>query len=843
MLKNYPSMYSRGDTAKPSGTGRFLCADLEAQGLLPALRYDDPTCVHVITMTDMFSGECFVFFDPYERRDQEYRITLEQEGTQDGYLHDALDMLMEAEAICFQNAVGYDGLAFEKVFPRKWRFNYLERRGKGRPHADYFPVKLMDTMILSQLLNPDRKAPSQAYALGRGNVGAHSIEAHGIRIGRYKPENEDWSVLTDHMIHRCAEDSEIGKDFFYWLMNGEWADHLRRGRNPSTGLGIDSAYRMELQIAFGIARQGVRGFRLNMKQAIEDWHYLGKELDRVFNLIEPYIPPRIATEPMKLDHILKRCASFAKAFPMEDCSFLSRQLNSFFLKDDARIGKRMPVWKLTNLSGDYSAAVKNVYPEMVGNINDTKDPLVAGSFTPVSWEEIGLGNLEYIKENVLYPRGWLGVSFSEADEKYINNYEENPTGAPPNPWSGKIDEKSLAAWKERAGDIPTWLEDIVKWYVLRSRRSQILNSGDMDYYKEHGEWPKHPNGKRECRGLVPRAFSKEHNCDAQSFFEKMGEWPVSEDEEWRVPAAAFSIGTNTFRMRHKFVVNIPSRGHHPLRHLFIAGKGKKILGCDGSGLELRMLAHFMADAIYTEVVLNGDIHTHNQLLAGLPKRDMAKTFIYAFLYGSGIANLAKVCGLSDHDMELRVARFKRELPSLSNLIAKCEASGRRFGYLQAVDGRWGRIRKSGGKILVHTVLNVLLQMTGSLSMKYSKCFAENQLMSEGVALDEFGYPLWVADTHDEYQMEIPEGEVRYMEYIASSWKSEEKRQHVDEDGQIWSAPEKVETLEDGTVKCVRAYHRAGHILADNMRKAGEFLRMRIPLAGEYKIGNSWKETH
>lgn len=82
-------------------------------------------------------------------------------------------------------------------------------------------------------------------------------------------------------------------------------------------------------------------------------------------------------------------------------------------------------------------------------------------------------------------------------------------------------------------------------------------------------------------------------------------------------------------MRHKFVVNIPSRGLHPLRHLFIAGVGKSILGCDGAGLELRMLAHFLNDLEYTAIVLDGDIHTHNQTLAGLPIRDMAKTFIYA----------------------------------------------------------------------------------------------------------------------------------------------------------------------------------------------------------------------
>jgi DNA polymerase I-like protein with 3'-5' exonuclease and polymerase domains len=113
----------------------------------------------------------------------------------------------------------------------------------------------------------------------------------------------------------------------------------------------------------------------------------------------------------------------------------------------------------------------------------------------------------------------------------------------------------------------------------------------------------------------------------QDFYAKMRSWPV--EDEWRVPAVAISIGTNTFRARHKNVVNIPSRGLYPLRDLFIASDGKMVLGCDGAGLELRMLAHFMNDSDYIDTVLNGDIHSYNQELAGLPTRDMAKTFIYA----------------------------------------------------------------------------------------------------------------------------------------------------------------------------------------------------------------------
>lgn len=57
-------------------------------------------------------------------------------------------------------------------------------------------------------------------------------------------------------------------------------------------------------------------------------------------------------------------------------------------------------------------------------------------------------------------------------------------------------------------------------------------------------------------------------------------------------------------------------------------------GIDACGLELRCLAHFMSPydgGKYAHTILNGDIHTMNQQAAGLPERNQAKTFIYAFL--------------------------------------------------------------------------------------------------------------------------------------------------------------------------------------------------------------------
>lgn len=862
MLVNWPFMYEDGKSPL-SGAGRFLVGDIESMGLLRQTR--EANDLHIITVEDYYSGEQFVFFDPVEKRKNPTELPT-WEGDQDGYIADGVKFLMEAEAISFQNYVGFDGLVLEKCFP--WfKLNPRESR-KHKQHTDVFPFRMMDTMVLSQLLYPDRPLDFKAYGLGMGNTGAHSIAAHGIRMGRHKPEHEDWSTLTEDMIHRNREDVSIGRDMLRYLMEGDWAEHVARGANKHTGCTIHDAYAMEVQVAMMIARQEQRGFRFDMSQAVKDYETIDKEMASIAEAVEPYIPLRLKTDPYTLERLKQRYKSAIKNLDMTKFGTVYgiEDVRLQYLKDlfndihrtmcavpeaDRRLGTLATQWKLTTVKGDYTADVKKYFPEMRGNVNDTPDPLVAGAFTPLSFEQLGLGSLDYVKEKVLWPRGWVGINYSDSEEEWINEHGEARY-----PWSGKIDDDSLKAWKAR-GTIPEWAEKIVNYYILRSRRSVIVNKGDIEKFHKNGEWPKQKSGRHECRGLLAVAYNKEYDLTAGEYYAKFREWPTSDEEEWRVPAAAFSIGTNTFRMRHKFVVNIPARGLFPLRHLFIASKGYKILGCDGAGLELRMLAHFMADAVYQEIILHGDIHTHNQLKAGLPTRDMAKTFIYAFLYGSGVGGLARLAGISITEMEQCIARFKAELPALATLIERCEQAGKKFGYLQAIDGRWGRIRKKGGKLIMHTALNVLLQMTGSLVMKYGECIAEDNMIKEGVALDEFGYPSFVANVHDEVQMEVPEDEVLSMEYelpytmegfpderkaIKAVWDAEEKRAHTDEEGRCWSAPCKLSAA-DGIIRVARSYHRAGHILCDAFAEAGVRFKMRCPLAGEFKIGDNWHDTH
>lgn len=108
-------------------------------------------------------------------------------------------------------------------------------------------------------------------------------------------------------------------------------------------------------------------------------------------------------------------------------------------------------------------------------------------------------------------------------------------------------------------------------------------------------------------------------------------WVQSVRPDGRITAGANTIGTPTGRMRHRTVVNVPAVGAYmgeEMRGMFAASDGDYVIvGHDASGLELRMLAHYMNDDEYTEILLNGDIHSHNQELAGLYTRSSAKTFI------------------------------------------------------------------------------------------------------------------------------------------------------------------------------------------------------------------------
>jgi DNA polymerase I-like protein with 3'-5' exonuclease and polymerase domains len=251
-----------------------------------------------------------------------------------------------------------------------------------------------------------------------------------------------------------------------------------------------------------------------------------------------------------------------------------------------------------------------------------------------------------------------------------------------------------------------------------------------------------------------------------------------------------TCATNTFRAAHKVVANIPrptSIFGREMRSLFCASPGNVFVGADVSGLELRILAHHMGDQGYIDQVLAGDIHSYNQQMAGLPTRDAAKSFIYCFLYGGGDSKVGSIIGGSRVDGKKIKEQFFESLPALAALSYKVKSFAEKRGYLPSIDGRKIRVRTWEGKILVHTALNCLLQANGSIVVKKAMVLAADKIKE--LNLDA----IQVVYYHDEY-------------------------------------------LYDCNPNCAE---EVGNILIDSMRLSGEYYNLKIPITGEYKIGNDW----
>ena len=267
-------------------------------------------------------------------------------------------------------------------------------------------------------------------------------------------------------------------------------------------------------------------------------------------------------------------------------------------------------------------------------------------------------------------------------------------------------------------------------------------------------------------------------------------WLDAMKSDGRVHGRVITNGAVTGRMTHQSpnMAQVPNSGspYGPdCRELWTVEKGNKLVGIDASGLELRMLAHYMNDDEYTNEVVSGDIHTANQKAAGLETRNQAKTFIYAFLYGAGASKIGTVVGGTAKDGQNLIDSFLRNTPKLKALREKVSRIYSQKGKLPGLDGRQLLVRSE------HSALNTLLQGAGAIVMKQALVLLDKELKKEKIKYK------FVANVHDEWQIEAEEDRAVDVGRIGK-WAIEE---------------------------------------------AGIVLQMRCPLTGEYKIGNNWKETH
>ena len=250
-----------------------------------------------------------------------------------------------------------------------------------------------------------------------------------------------------------------------------------------------------------------------------------------------------------------------------------------------------------------------------------------------------------------------------------------------------------------------------------------------------------------------------------------------------------SVATATFRCAHRSpnLAQVPS--DERFRRLFTASPNLSMVGCDLAGVELRMLAHYLArwdGGRYAKVLLHGDIHQENADKIGI-SRKLVKTVTYAFLYGAGDQKI----GLS-YDKQLSPDKAKKKgkeirqayvdaIPGLDKFLEAVHKTSEK-GFVLGIDKR---------KILVdskHKSVNYLIQGSSAILAKKWMLLTHENLPPTARQL---------AFVHDELQFECEEKDVEDLKFL----------------------------------------------LELSATQAGEYYKLRCPIAAESKSGSTWADVH
>jgi len=367
-------------------------------------------------------------------------------------------------------------------------------------------------------------------------------------------------------------------------------------------------------------------------------------------------------------------------------------------------------------------------------------------------------------------------------------------------------------FKEKMNDIETKLQEVFppiveeRWSEKTGKRLKdkvtVFNPGSRQQVAERLEakgavWSElTPSGRPQVdeRTLeenkhIPEAVLVLEYLLLQKRYAQVSSWLEHVEEDGRVHGRVTTNGAITGRMTHQTpnMAQVPagySQYGEECRQCWTVPTGKKLVGFDASGLELRMLAHYMDDEEFTNVLLTEDVHTRNQMAAGLDTRPQAKTFIYAFLYGAGDAKIGSIVGgTATHGRKLK-QRFLSNTPALESLRERVGVASQR-GHLVGLDGRKLWVRSE------HSALNTLLQAAGAIVMKKALVLLDDYATQWNIDYK------FVGNIHDEVQTEVAAEQAEKFGYLA--------------------------------VECLKA--------------AGIYYKLRCPLDGEYKVGTTWAETH
>lgn len=254
--------------------------DIETDGL-----YWESTKCHVLTIKDLSSGQMKSFSDSLPH------LTT-------GPISEGLSLLKQASILICHNQINFDLPTLKKLY--NWTPNES--------------TKIFDTLVVSRLLNPDRPKPSNPSCKG----GPHSLEAWGYRVGKAKPDHEDWSVFSPAMLRRNREDVEINTSVYHIL------------RSELEGWDWQEAIDLEHEVARIITQQEINGVKFDLEKAHELVNTLTTLISDIDAKLSIHIPGTYkqcgvsVSKPFKTDgHLIKRVVDYFKLYDIDPTGLVS----------------------------------------------------------------------------------------------------------------------------------------------------------------------------------------------------------------------------------------------------------------------------------------------------------------------------------------------------------------------------------------------------------------------------------------------------------------------------------------------------------------------------------------
>ena len=687
--------------------------DIEANGLLDNSTIDytaipyklkDDFVIHCIVCTDKDTGEVFRF-------------------VQNDVYTKFVEFVDEVGCFISHNGINYDHLVLKLYLGMDYDVGPDTFIGR--------PVVIEDTMILSKVLNADRKGGHSLASFGKRldfpkiDWRAEAIDLGLINI--HSPKGAEFATYHPRMLVYCEQDVAVTLKTFDYLMKewGSWS--------------FDEAYQLEKAVALLITNQEHRGFYFDTELAEKNIVELDALMLDAKTKVEPYIPMKAPTKALEKQYMPPK-----KQFNKDGKA--SALLVKFADKLDASLGYEddpdMPnKFEWRGVKYNLPLPAESLLKEVVATVDDSthiKEWLVRSGWHPSEFSEKDLTcntkkvkhtrekynetAKKYIEQTLNSPFmkdrcGWLKVIPATLEQKLLNHDLSKPLKVLINPKFTVGTEKEICPDLFKLGETFPYATDLARYYTYKHRRNSILGGG------------------------LTVDESSEADKGYFSYIKSDG----------RIPTPADTCGCNTTRFKHKKCCNIPRPSSifgGNMRAMFgVDNSTHYQLGYDFDSLEAKIEAaytfKYKSGKEYGEKLVAAkpnDFHTvfakELTSIVGQPvSRAEAKGGVkYGLTYGSQPPRLAKSTGWPLPIAKKVFNLFWERASPLKDLKIKLERYWETLGNKQFVIGIDGRKIYTRSK---HSLLNTLFQSAGVICAKRAMVIHDKKIRDAGLHVDFF----------------------------------------------------------------------------------------------------------